>query len=30
MSADLVAFLTETDILDEKVVRKWRAAGLMA
>ena len=30
MSAELVAFLSETDIVDERVARKWRAAGLMA
>jgi hypothetical protein len=30
ISADLVAFLIETDILNEKVATKWRAAGLMA
>lgn len=30
MSAELVEFLTETDIVDEKVALKWRAAGLMA
>jgi hypothetical protein len=30
MSAELVAFLTEVDIIDEKVAPKWRAAGLMA
>lgn len=29
MSAELVAFLSETDIVDEKVASKWRAAGLM-
>jgi len=30
MSAELVAFLTEVDIVDKKVAPKWRAAGLMA
>jgi hypothetical protein len=30
MSADLVDFLTEIDIVDEKTAPKWRAAGLMA
>jgi len=29
MSAELIAFLTETDIVDEKVAPRWRAAGLM-
>ena len=30
MSAELIAFLTENDIVDKKVALKWRAAGLMA
>ena len=30
MSAELVKFLTEIDIVDETVAPKWRAAGLMA
>lgn len=30
MSAELVDFLTEIDVVDEKVAPKWRAAGLMA
>ena len=30
MSAELVEFLTEIDIVDEKAAPKWRAAGLMA
>jgi hypothetical protein len=30
MSAELIAFLTEVDIIDKKVAPKWRAAGLMA
>jgi P-aminobenzoate N-oxygenase AurF len=30
MSAELIQFLTEIDIVDEKVALKWRAAGLMA
>ena len=30
MSAELVEFLTEVDIVDERVALKWRAAGLMA
>lgn len=30
MSANLVEFLTEHDIVDEKTAPKWRAAGLMA
>jgi hypothetical protein len=30
MSADLVAFLTATEIVDEKAAPRWRAAGLMA
>jgi P-aminobenzoate N-oxygenase AurF len=29
MSAALVEFLSEIDIIDEKAARKWRAAGLM-
>jgi hypothetical protein len=30
MSAELVEFLTENDIVDERTALKWRAAGLMA
>lgn len=30
MSKELVEFLTEIDVVDEKVAPKWRAAGLMA
>ncbi len=30
MSAELVAFLTATDIVDEKAALKWHAAGLVA
>jgi para-aminobenzoate N-oxygenase AurF len=30
MAAELVDFLTEVDIVDEKAAPKWRAAGLMA
>jgi hypothetical protein len=30
MSAELVKFLTEIDIVDERAALKWRAAGLMA
>jgi hypothetical protein len=30
MSAELVEFLTETDIVDKKFAPRWRAAGLMA
>ena len=30
MSAELVEFLTEIEIVDERVAKKWRAAGLMA
>jgi hypothetical protein len=30
MSAELIQFLTQTDIVDEKCVPRWRAAGLMA
>jgi len=29
MSAELIAFLTATDIVDEKIAPRWRAAGLM-
>jgi hypothetical protein len=29
MSAELVEFLSEIDVIDEKVAPKWRAAGLM-
>jgi hypothetical protein len=30
MSAELVGFLTQIDIIDKKAIPKWRAAGLMA
>ena len=30
MSAELVKFLTEIDVVDKTVAPKWRAAGLMA
>jgi hypothetical protein len=30
MSKELVEFLIEIDVVDEKVAPKWRAAGLMA
>jgi hypothetical protein len=30
MSVDLVKFLSEIDVIDEKIAPKWRAAGLMA
>jgi len=30
MSAELVGFLTQIDVIDKKAAPKWRAAGLMA
>jgi hypothetical protein len=30
MSKELVEFLTEIDVVDEKVAPKWRTAGLIA